>query len=261
MKLNRIYGMILRYFYYFRRSLDRMSDSFYWPTMDLLLWGLTSSYFRQYGPANSKLILIIISGILLWIIVWRGQYEITVNLLSELWDKNLINLFAAPLKFSEWLITVLIVGIAKAIISLSFAMLVAFLLYKVNIFLYGFYFIPFIILLIMTGWWVGFFVAGLILRFGTKIQTFAWTAVMVIAPFSAIYYPLSILPGWAQKIAIFVPTSYIFEASREVINKGYLDKNKLIVSFLLNIIYLILAMIFVRRSFNKVLNKGLIKVF
>ena len=39
-------------------------------------------------------VMIIISGILLWIIVWRGQYEITVNLLEDLWDKNLINIFA-----------------------------------------------------------------------------------------------------------------------------------------------------------------------
>ncbi|MDH7476265.1 MAG: ABC transporter permease [Microgenomates group bacterium] len=261
MKINRIYAMVLRYFYYFRHSLDRMSDAFYWPTVDLLLWGLTSAYFKQYTPLNSKVILMIVSGILLWIVVWRGQYEITVNLLEEIWNRNLINLFGSPLKFSEWIVTVLIVGIIKAFLSLGFAIIIAFLLYRVKIFYLGFYFLPFIFLLIITGWWVGFLVAGVILRFGTKVQTFAWTAIMIIAPFSAIYYPLSVLPPWAQKVAAFVPTSYVFEGARKLLNQGKVDYLDLIFSFILNIIYLLLALVFLRQSYKKVLNKGLIKVF
>ena len=100
MKIHRIYGNCLKLWYMFIRDWSRLTDAFYWPTVDLVLWGLTSSYFRSYIPGASKIMMIIISGIILWIIVWRGQYEITVNLLEELWNKNLINLFAAPLKFS-----------------------------------------------------------------------------------------------------------------------------------------------------------------
>jgi ABC-2 type transport system permease protein len=238
-----------------------MSDSFYWPTIDLLLWGLTSVYFKNNLPGGSYILLTILSGILLWIIVWRGQYEITVNMLEDLWNKNLVNIFVSPLKFSEWLISFLIIGVVKSMISFCFALLMAFLLYKVNVFYYGWYFIPFMASLIMTGWAVGFFVAGLILRFGTRVQTFAWTTVMVLSPFSAIYYPVSILPGWAQFIAKFVPTSYIFEGSREVLYQHHLDPMKLVISFTLNIIYLFFAVLFIRKSFNSVLQKGLVKVY
>ncbi|PIP64659.1 ABC transporter, partial [Candidatus Roizmanbacteria bacterium CG22_combo_CG10-13_8_21_14_all_33_16] len=91
MRIHRIYAVILRFMYLFRRSYDRISDAFYWPTIDLMLWGLTSVYFRSYMPDASKVILIIMSGILFWIIIWRGQYEITVNLLEDLWNENLIN--------------------------------------------------------------------------------------------------------------------------------------------------------------------------
>jgi ABC-2 type transport system permease protein len=156
-------------------------------------------------------------------------------LLEELWSKNLINLFVSPLKFSEWLVSVVIVGILKAVISFSFAGLVAFMLYKVKIFSLGFYLLPLSGLLIITGWWVGFLVGGLILRYGTKIQTFAWAAVMLISPFSAIYYPLSTLPAWAQKVAVFVPTSYVFEGARQVIDHGSLDWNKLLVCLAINL--------------------------
>ncbi len=257
MKLHRIFGVILRFLYQFRHSYDRLSDAFYWPTMDLLLWGLTSAYFTTYVPNQSHFITIIVSGILLWLIVWRAQYEITVGVLSDLWDKNFINMFISPLTFSEWLISFVIIGLIKGLVSILFAMGVAFLLYKVQIFFYGFYFIPFLILLFMTGWWVGFFVAGIIIRYGTKIQTLAWSVVALLMPFSAIYYPLSILPKWAQQVSLFIPTSYVFEGSRQIIQHKTLDMNMLLISFVINLIYLILSIWFLKRSFNCMLNKGL----
>jgi len=50
MKWHRIYGMILRYMYYFKHSFDRISDTFYWPTLDLIMWGLTSVYAKSFMP-------------------------------------------------------------------------------------------------------------------------------------------------------------------------------------------------------------------
>lgn len=261
MKLNRIIAINLRYFYLMRRSYDRLSDLIYWPAIDLIIWGLTSSFFTSLAPNISNLILMILAGQVLWIIVWRGQYEITVNLLEDLWNKNLINIFVAPLTFTEWIISLLIHSVLKAGISFSFAVLFVYFLYKVHIFSFGFNLLPFMMLLIMTGWSIGFFVASLILRFGTKVQTLAWTFGWLLGPFSAIYYPVSILPEWAQKIAAFIPSSYIFEGMREVIQKGQLDKGKLLISFLLNFGYLMLSLVFLRKSFAKALEKGLVKVF
>jgi ABC-2 type transport system permease protein len=261
MKWHRVYGIILRQLYLFIHSWEKLTDAFYWPAIDLLLWGLTSAHLRRYTPESANIILIIISGVLFWLITWRGQYEISVNLLEDVWNKNLINIFVAPLKFSEWISSFIITGIVKAVVSLLFASFLAYLLYAVNIFVYGFYLIPFGILLIMVGWWVGFFVAGLILRYGTRVQTLAWSMVAVISPFSAIYYPLSVLPVWAQKVALFIPTSYIFEGSREVLFQHKIDPSKLYISFILNCLYLTLSIIYLKKSFAKVLEKGLIKVY
>ncbi|MDP3940797.1 MAG: ABC transporter permease, partial [bacterium] len=77
---------------------------------------------------------------------------------------------------------------------------------------------------------------------------------------SAIYYPLSILPEWAQMIAALIPVSYIFEGSRQIITTGHIDMSKLIISFILNILYIVLSFVFLERSFKKVLKKGLVKV-
>lgn len=263
MKIHRIYAIILRYLYLFRHSFDRLSDAFYWPVIDLLLWGLTGSYIKNSsGGGQLNIIAMILSGILLWIIVWRGQYEITVNLLEDLWNKNLINIFGSPLNFNEWISAFLIIGFIKSIISLLFASLIAFLLYRFNILIFGYYLLPFYLILIMFGWAVGFFVAGIILRYGTKLQSLAWTVIALLSPFSAIYYPLSILPEWAQKVAVFVPTSYIFEGGRKLLMTRSLSWEYFLLPLVLTTIYLLIAVLWIRRSYDIVLNKkGLVKVF
>ena len=257
MKLNRIYAIVLRYFYLLFHSLDRLTDLFYWPTVDLLLWGLTSAFFKKNVVGMPLIITMIIAGLVLWMVLWRGQYEITVNLLEDLWDNNLINVFVSPIKVSEWMISFVIIGILKATISIGFAGILALLLYKVSIFKYGFYFLPLMFSLIMSGWWIGFFVAGLILRFGRKIQTFAWSVAYLFAPFSAVYYPVTILPSWARVIANLLPTSYVFESMRGVIKTGNFDMKKFAASMTLNIIYFAFSLFFFRKSFEKAMDNGL----
>jgi ABC-2 type transport system permease protein len=243
--------------YNFKHSYDRLSDAFYWPVIDLLIWGLTSKYFISLAPDSGLIMTAVLSGLLFWIITWRGQYEITINLLTELWDKNLINLFVAPLKFSEWVASLIVIGILKAFISIVFASVIAYFLYDINILMFGIYLIPFFFLLIMTGWWIGITIAAIILRYGTKIQTLAWTVTWAVAPFSAIYFPVSILPDWAQKIAYIMPSSYIFEGMREIVFTNSLSMEKIWICLVLNVLYVSLSLLFLRNSFQKTLNRGL----
>lgn len=260
MKLCRVQGVVLRFLFHFRHSFDRWVDGFYWPALDLILWGLTSFYFTASGNSPSSVTVSIVSAIIFWIVVYRGQYEVSGNLLEDVWNKNLVNLFVSPLKFSEWIVSFVAMGVIKTALSFSSAAILAFLFYRINIFLFSFHLIPFVILLIMTGWWIGFFVSGLILRYGTRVQAFAWSLVWAISPFAALYYPVSILPSWAQTVARFVPISYIFEGMREVIATGTVTFGNLWFSFFLSAVYLIAATIFLERSFRSVLRKGLVKV-
>lgn len=261
MKLHRIYAILLRQIYNLKHSLDRMSDVFYWPTVDLILWGLTGRYFLSIAPDSAQLLVAIVGGILLWILPWRAQSEITLGILADVWDHNLTNIFVAPLKFSEWVISLIFLGFVKALIGLCFASVVAFVLYQINVFNYGFYLIPFLFLLLMSGWWIGFIVASIILRFGSRIQTLTWTVPWAIAPFSAIYFPVSILPNWAQYISRALPSSYVFEGARQVIYKHSFNWDYVLISLLLNMLYMVIAIFLFRISFKKALNKGLQSIY
>lgn len=261
MNWNRVYAVFLRHLYFLRRSYDRITETFYWIALDLVIWGITGLYFQRFTPDAQNLVFMIISGVLLWNITWRAQIEISLGTIEELWNKNLVNLFVSPLKFPEWIAGLVLMGFGKALVSFLFGSLVAYLLYHVGIFYYSFYLPVFFLLLIMSGWCLGFMIASIILRFGTRVQTLAWSFPWLLSPFSAIYYPLDVLPHWAQTISYFLPMSYVFEQARNLLNNGVVDPSKLLISFGLNIFYLILTLWIFGRSFNSVLNKGLVKVY
>lgn len=261
MKLHRIYAIILRFMYFFRHSMDRILDNLYFPALDLILWGLTSTFFSANSENSNLVVGAIITGILFWLIVYRSQYEITFNLLDDLWNKNLINLFVSPLKFSEWIVAMLILGAVKSLLSFGFAVSIAFVLYRVNIFSYGFSLVLLLPVLAINGWWIGFFVSSIIMRVGTKVQALAWSLVWAISPFAAIYYPLEVLPQWAQTVSKFVPLSYVFEEGRRILTTGVFQGKNLALAYGLSFVYVIISVFLLRASFKFALKRGLVKLY
>lgn len=260
MNRRRIQSMLIRQWYGTFRSLDRLTDAFYWITIDLLLWGITAQYVQTLA-GEVDVFVMITASVILWNVVYRSQADIGVSLLDELWNKNLINLFASPLTLHEWLASLLIFGVFKSLLALTFGSLVAFLLYHFMLFNLSWYLLPFIILLTMSGWWIGLVISGLILRYTTKIQALAWTFVWIMAPMSAIYFPVSALPPWVQSVVAAIPMSYVFEEMRRVLVEGRVEFSNLGIALVLNLLYLAAAYYFVRRSFARVLDRGLAKVY
>lgn len=262
MNTRRIYAMLLRHLYQFRRSYDRIFDSFYWIALDLMIWGITGLFLAKVSPNNTQFVFMIISGVILWNVTYRTQIDINVSLLEELWNKNLINLFVSPLSFREWIASLVILGVSKAVATLLFGSLIAYWIYSVNVYtLYSYHLITFVLLLMMSGWWIGFFISSLLLRYGTRIQTLGWSFVWLLGPFAAIYYPLDTLPGWAQSVSKVIPMSYVFEESRNMLFHGRVDYQQLLIAFVLNLVYIVVTAYLIRRNFSKVLEKGLVKVY
>lgn len=252
-----VLAITVSYFYYWKHSIDRLGDSFYWPALNLFLWGLTSVYIKNSSNNIPQVIVIVLSGVVFWQVIWRASQEITINFLEELWNRNLVNILATPLRLREWGFANILLSTFKMVLTVLFSGILAYLLYAFNVFIYGFLLIPFIISLLITGWFIGFFLAGFILRYGTRIQTIAWVGPMLISPFAALYYPVSTLPDWAQIIANIIPSSYIFEGMREVLFTGNVSYDKLLISFALNIVYMVLSILFFILMFNKSKKLGL----
>lgn len=136
-------------------------------------------------------------------------------------------------------------------------MILAWVLYSVDVLSINYLLVPFIMSLIMMGWWVGIFISGIIVRYGQRIQTLAWSGAYVLMPFCGVFYPISSLPTWAQTIAKIVPGSYAFEGMRMYLSTGIVPVFDLAMSFGLNMVYLVLSLLFFSRMFEKSREMGL----
>lgn len=257
MNLNRIWAVVMRHIYSFQRNLDRMADSFYWPAMDIVIWGLTSAWVQASQATIPNFVLVMLTAIIFWQIVWRANYEISVNLLDEFWNQNLVNLFSSPLTIWEWIVAVLIIGVIKVMMAIGFCALIVLLLYQLNVFVLGWMFLPFAVMLIISGWIMGFIGSAFIIYWGQRVQTIAWTMGFLFAPFSAVYYPVEYLPRGVQIVSRFLPTTYVFEGMRSILFNGTMSSEMLLKSAVLNAIYLILSIVFFVYMFGKSREKGL----
>ncbi|MFO0889650.1 MAG: ABC transporter permease [Isosphaeraceae bacterium] len=257
MALHRVWAVIMRHLYLFPRTLDRWSESIYWPVLDLMLWGLTSRWIESSGREVPHLALIVLTGVVFWQVVWRANYEISVNLLEEFWNQNMVNLFATPLTVWEWSLGLVVLGLLKNVITLLVGAGAVWLLYRLNIFSVGWLMLPFLFSLLISGWFLGFAASGVIIYYGRRLQSIAWMAGFALAPFSAVYYPVSVLPPWAQVVSRALPMTYIFEGMRKVLSGSAMPIADLAISFGLNLVYLALSILFFAWMFERSRDRGL----
>jgi ABC-2 type transport system permease protein len=153
------------------------------------------------------------------------------------------------------------VGLIKLTISGVYMSLLGYFLFQFNIFVFGWYLIPLIFTLVTVGLWTGFLVMGLVIQYGYRVQSLAWSMIMIIMPFSAVFYPVSVLPGWMQGIAKWMPTSYMFEGMREIIVTGKMDMSVFVIATALNLVYMIVSCLFFAWGFKKARTNGMIVKF
>lgn len=260
MKWHRMQAILLRHWYQNMHDTGNLIGFIYWPLIDLLLWGITSLYLKSISSQGAQIVVVLVSGAVLSQLIYRSYYDFMVPIMFERWDRNLINLFASPITFTEWIVSVLLYDVIRTLIGFSVVTTVAYHFYDVNLLLLGQYFIPIMMLFMMSGWWIGFLVVGLSVLKGRRMDVVIWSVTAFLSPFSAIYYPVSILPQWAQNISHLLPQSYIFEAMRQILTKKPIDTSYFVISAVLNVVYLLIAILFFQWCFKKLLQKGLINI-
>lgn len=240
--LERIHGMFLRYLYLHRRSVSRALELIFWPVMDLIVWGLVALYIKNVAQGEiTEIIFFLVSALIFWDLLYRSQQSVSISFVEDIWTNNILNIFISPLRMREWLIATFLYGLLKVTVITAILGLLAYLFYHFNIIdELGLLLFPLAFNLLFFGWSLGVFTAGLLLRFGNAVQALIWGIPFLIQPLSAIYYPLSTLPEWAQVIAKAIPTSYVFESMRYVLKEGVMPWNDFFISVFLNFIYFIL---------------------
>jgi len=256
MNWTRISAIVQKFWYSTQRDIFRIFDIFVWPAIELFIWGIFSVFISKNALDGVNLVTILLGGVVLWTFFTRASKDISLAMIDELWSRNFINLFSTPLRISEYVMGTVIVGCIKLLMSMMFMFFLAYVLYGFQISSMGFYIIPSAIGLTLFGWTLSIFVQSCFLRYGHTVEVFIWAIAALVQPFSCIFYPLTALPGWAQVIARLLPTTYIFENMRLVMMGKGVNKEEMLVACGLNVLYLILSLMFLSRSFELARRKG-----
>ena len=250
----RISAIVMRFFFLHRRSVARVMEIFFWPVMNLLVWGFVTSYLEELTLPRT--VLFLLGSVILWDVLYRSQQGITLAITEEFWVKNIINIFISPISVAELLGAICIVGIIKSVVTTVFLALLAFFLYSFNLMETGPGLVLFLGNLLLFGWAVGLFTMALIFRYGRAGEALIWGVPFLIQPVSAVFYPVDVLPLWLQKVAWLLPSTYVFEGMRQVLATGVTDMFKLGVSFGLNLVYLLLGALYFGWMLRRVRKMG-----
>ena len=256
MNLTRIYGLFLRHFYLITRSFPRVLDLIYWPSIQITLWGFISNFFAVHSVYYNNAVGVILSCAILYDFLFRTSIGFNMLFLEEIWSRNFTNLFIAPIKIGEIIISLIFTALIRALIGLVPAILITSPLFGISLLELGINLFFLFLSLYIFGITLGILVSSGLLRFGPSFENIAWSTMFLLAPFGCIYYPVEILPNIFQKIAYCLPLVYIFEEARNILINQSVDYQSILKAFLLNLIYLIIAISLFYYSFSKARKKG-----
>lgn len=238
---GRVGALCLRYVYLIASSWPRLLELVYWPILNLMTWGFLQKY--AYSASGNALFVggALVSGLLLWEVLFRGQIGFSVSFLEEIWSRNLGNLLMSPLRPMEFVAALMLMSLARLFVGLVPTAILAVAFFGFDFARLGIGLVAFFALLVITGWAVGLVVAGLILRHGLGAESLAWTIMFVFWPLCCVYYPLAVLPVWLKPFALALPPTYVFEGMRAVLSDGVLRMDLLAAAAGLNLVWFAIA--------------------
>jgi ABC-2 type transport system permease protein len=239
----RIIGALtLRYLFLYTRSWVRGVEVVFWPMMDLLVWGYLTVFLQQQTAGDfPQFITFLIGAMIFWDVLFRSQQAVAISFLEDIWTRNLLNVFAAPVRVTEFLGATFVVGFIRVLVTVLILTVFARALYAFDLLQFQLLLLPFFANLLIFGWALGMISTALITRWGQAAEGLAWAVPFLIQPVSAVFYPVEVLPWFLQPVALSFPTTHVFEGMREVLATGHLTWERLAWAFGLNLVYLAAA--------------------
>ena len=261
LSFSSIWAVVIRHARAWKRDPNFIFAGFYWPLLDIIIWGFLGAWIQksqatQFHNYEAAALL----GILLWQIVGRGCNVMGFSLNEELLTNNVVNLFSLPLRIGEWMCGIVLFTAIIMTITSIFCMLVISLLYDVSMWLIIKTFFIFCPPLFFSCLWIGFTCLQIIILLGKRGVELGFVTCWFLMPFCGAYYPIEVLPQWAQKISAFLPMSYVLTGMREYVMHQQDPTSHLIKGYVMSIAYAICAILLFVYCFNRSKRKGLARL-
>lgn len=258
MNPGRIAAVVRRQLYVTIHSPTRLIELSFWPVIDLILWGMITVFLLRSGVDLPTPVAFFLGGLLLWDLVFRAKNGVALCFLEEIHSQNLISVLASPITSGEYLTGAVLFGLGKVAVTWTVMAGLAWALFSFGVLDLGMGVVLYIGVMLLFGVALALVVIGCIMRLGYAADELAWALAAIVVPFSAVFYPVSALPGWAQAIATFVPPAHAFEAMRASLADSKAVWGSLPWAFALDLGYGALAFWFARKMFGTFLRRGFV---
>lgn len=258
MKFCRIWAIALRIFYLMRGSPARILPLFIWVAIDILLWGFITKFLNNIAAAGLNFVPMLLGAVLLWDFFTRVMHGVATSFFEDVWSRNFLNVFASPLRISEYLSGLVLTSLLTSLVGLAVMLILAMGAFGLSFAVYGLMLLPFLFVLMIFGIALGITGTALVLRLGPAAEWFVWPIPALLSPFAGVFYPLSTLPKWMQGISAILPPAYVFEAMRSILAGGRASGISLLVAALLAFAELAVACWFFNHVFRYGVRTGLL---
>lgn len=256
--LGRIGAIVMRHWYLMASSWPRLLDLFYWPTVQVIIWGFIQMFIMQHSGFFVQAFGVLLGAVMLWDVLFRGQLGLSLSFFEEIYSRNLGHLLATPLTPGEYIAALMVTSLARTCVGLFPGTLLAIWFFGFSVYSLGLSLAAFFFSLIIFGWSIGLFVSGLVLRYGLGAEGFAWALIFAIVPICGVYYPVSILPHWVQDLSALLPPSYIFEGMRTVLIQHEVRLDLLGMAAALNLVWIAAGIVSFLAFFAKARMRGML---
>ncbi|QUD86072.1 ABC transporter permease [Phenylobacterium montanum] len=258
MRASRVFAITLRQVYLLRGSPVRVLPMIAWVAIDIVLWGFITRYLNSVARPGFNFVPAVLGAVLLWDFLGRVMMGVISGFFEDVWSRNFLNVFATPLRVSEYLLGLVIVGVGTSLLGLVAMLALATGAFGLSFLLYGLAMVPFVFVLFLSGIALGVLGAAIVLRFGPASEWLIWPIPSMLSPFVGVFYPLATLPGWMQAIAHGLAPSYVFEGMRSIVGGHGAPWGQLAIGCGLSVFYVLAACWTFARVHRYALRTGLI---
>ena len=257
MSYRHVKGVLLQNLYVMKHSPLRIMEMIYWPFIEIVLWGFIATYLEGRSDIPGG-VGILLGAVVLWDVCFRTQQELAMTQLMDMWDRSILNLYASPLRQSEYVTGAIIFSFFRVAIGSVMLSVFVGVAFDFNILDVGAVLVPSFLILLGFGWALGLLIRSCVLRFGSNAEVLAWSLALLLQPVAAVFYPVSSLPGWLQPIAEAIPVSHVFEAMRAFLADGDVLWQELAIGAALDVVYLAAGALVLRAAYRSVRTRGLL---
>jgi len=238
---RRVAAIVLRYAYLLRGSVARVVPLFAWVAIDVVLWGFLTRYLDAVSRSGIDFVTVLLGAVLLWDFFARSMQGVTMTFLEDVWTRSLLNVFATPITLAEYVTGLVLCSVGTSAIGLAVMVALATAAFGLSVAAHVGLAAAALGVLFLFGIAVGVVGCAIVLRLGPAAEWFIWPIPAVLSPFAAVFYPVSILPGWMRAISWALPPAHVFETARAVLAGGRPDWARIGLAAALSLGYLVLA--------------------